>query len=233
MPDPLYGKYRGKVINPIDPLQLGRIVALVPAISELPLGWAMPATPYAGRGVGFFAIPPPGANVWIEFERGDAGYPIWSGCFWGEGQAPASPALPSTIMLKSTLGSISIDDLRAELKLSLKGPSGLMDLVMSPAGVTLSLNQVSIKITQEAITLSHTPSTAEVSPKGITLTCPQSVAMNSGGAKVETTPAAVNLTSGAASVKIAPGSIAIENGAGSIAVSPATVNINKGALEVM
>ena len=67
---PNYGKYRGKVVETVDPLQLGRIIALVPAISENPLSWALPATPYAGRCVGFFALPPLGANVWIEFEGG-------------------------------------------------------------------------------------------------------------------------------------------------------------------
>ena len=43
----------------------------------------------AGNGVGFFAIPPKGANVWVEFEGGDPDQPIWSGCFWGIGEAPA------------------------------------------------------------------------------------------------------------------------------------------------
>lgn len=228
-----YGKYRGKVVNPVDPLQLGRILALVPAISEMPLSWALPATPYAGSGVGFFAIPPVGANVWIEFEGGDPNYPIWSGCFWGEGETPAKPALPTTMMLKTMLGTISVNDLEAELMLSLKGPSGLMNLTMNPGGVTLSLNQISIKITPEAISLSNTPASVEVAPQGITLSNPQSVALRSGAASVEATPAAVTLADGAASIKIAPATIDIENGAGAIAVSPATVNINKGALEVM
>lgn len=56
-----YGKFRGRVVDTDDPLQLGRIKALVPAISDMELHWAMPATPYAGPGVGFFAIPPEGA----------------------------------------------------------------------------------------------------------------------------------------------------------------------------
>ncbi len=206
---PNFGKYRGKVIDPVDPLQLGRIMSLVPAISELPLSWAMPATPYAGAGVGFFAIPPVGANVWIEFEGGDANYPIWSGCFWGEGEVPAEPALPTTVMLKTTLGTLSIDDLSKELKLSLEAADGLMNLVMSPTGIKLNLNEVSISITQEAITLNHAPSTVEVRPEGITLSCAE------------------------ASVDITPAVIVVENGAGSIEVSPASVSINEGALEII
>jgi hypothetical protein len=230
---PNYGKYRGKVVDPVDPLQLGRIMALVPAISEMPLSWAMPATPYAGSGVGFFAIPPVGANVWIEFEGGDANYPIWSGCFWGEGEAPAEPALPTTLMLKTTLGAFSINNLDAELKLNLEAPDGLMSLVMNPTGIKLSLNEVSISITQEAITLSHAPSTVEVTPEGITVSCPERVTLNSGEATVDVTPAAISLSDGAARIEIAPAAIAIENGAGSISVSPASVTINEGALEII
>jgi len=150
---PNYGKYRGKVVDPVDPLQLGRILALVPAISEMPLSWAMPATPYAGPGVGFFAIPPIGANVWIEFEGGDVNYPIWSGCFWQEGQVPAEPAVPTTVMLKTTMGTLSINDLDAELRLNLAASERLMSLVMNPTGITLSLDEASIAVTQEAITI--------------------------------------------------------------------------------
>lgn len=230
---PNFGKYRGKVIDPVDPLQLGRITALVPAISEMPLNWAMPATPYAGAGVGFFAIPPVGANVWIEFEGGDANYPIWSGCFWGEGEVPAEPALPTTVMLKTMLGTLSIDDLNEELKLSLETADGLMTLVMSPTGIKLNLNEVSLSITQEAITLSHAPSTVEITPEGITVSCPESVTLNSGEATVEVTPAAISLSAGPASIEIAPAAIAIENGAGNIEVSPASVTINEGALEII
>lgn len=40
----------------------------VPTISQLSLSWAMPYVPYAGSGVGLFAIPPNNANVLIEFE---------------------------------------------------------------------------------------------------------------------------------------------------------------------
>src|SRR5689334_1403488 len=93
-----YGKYRGKVIDNVDPLFLGRIMALVPAISEIPLTWAMPCVPYAGPGVGFYAIPPLDANVWIEFEGGDPDYPIWTGCFWEEGQVPLEAPPPGTVV---------------------------------------------------------------------------------------------------------------------------------------
>lgn len=65
-----FGKYRGKVENNIDPMQLGRVQVKVPAVlGDGTMSWAMPCVPYAGSGVGFFAIPPNGANIWVEFEE--------------------------------------------------------------------------------------------------------------------------------------------------------------------
>ncbi len=73
----------------------GRIQVSAPAVlGGTHARWAMPCVPYAGPGVGLFAIPPVGANVWVEFEGGDLDYPIWTGCFWGIGEVPAVPAVP-------------------------------------------------------------------------------------------------------------------------------------------
>lgn len=106
-----FGKYRGKVENNIDPQQMGRIQVSVPAVlGEGTMSWAMPCVPYAGSGVGFFAIPPNNANVWVEFEGGDPDYPIWSGCFWGLGEAPATPALAEMKVLKTDVGTITLND---------------------------------------------------------------------------------------------------------------------------
>ena len=79
-----YGKYRGTVINNLDPEQRGRIVAMVPDVQGLiPLTWALPCVPIAGKQEGVFWVPQIGAGVWIEFEQGDPDYPIWVGGFWG------------------------------------------------------------------------------------------------------------------------------------------------------
>ena len=79
-----YGKYRGIVTNTNDPLKLGRLRARVPDVTgDQEIGWALPCVPYAGEKFGAFALPTVGTKVWIEFENGDADYPIWTGCFWG------------------------------------------------------------------------------------------------------------------------------------------------------
>lgn len=79
-----YGKYRGTVINNLDPEQKGRIQAMVAGVSGfIPTSWAMPCVPMAGKEQGTFMVPQLGAGVWIEFEEGDPDKPIWVGGFWG------------------------------------------------------------------------------------------------------------------------------------------------------
>jgi Type VI secretion system/phage-baseplate injector OB domain len=104
-----YGKYRGTVVNNIDPMQIGRIQVSVPDVSVIPGTWAMPCVPIAGKQEGVFMVPQIGAGVWVEFEQGDPDYPIWVGGFWGiAAEVPvlalAPPAIPpgQNIVLQTT-----------------------------------------------------------------------------------------------------------------------------------
>jgi uncharacterized protein involved in type VI secretion and phage assembly len=105
-----YGKYRGVVVQNLDPMMIGRVIAEVPdVLGETPSSWAMPCAPAAGVQSGVFIVPPVGSQVWIEFERGDPDYPIWTGGFWGlaadvPGAATAPPAIPpgQTIVVQTT-----------------------------------------------------------------------------------------------------------------------------------
>lgn len=79
---PYYGKFRGLVVDNVDPTRLGRVQVKVAAVSgDLPL-WAMPCVPYRPAPPGPFDVPPIGSQVWVEFEAGDPKQPIWTGCFW-------------------------------------------------------------------------------------------------------------------------------------------------------
>jgi hypothetical protein len=82
-----YGKYRGIVLNNLDPMQRGRLMVQVPDVLGLtPSSWAEPCTPLAGPTgppMGAWFVPPIGAGVWVEFEHGDPQFPIWVGCRWG------------------------------------------------------------------------------------------------------------------------------------------------------
>jgi type VI secretion system (T6SS) baseplate-like injector VgrG len=82
-----YGKYRGFVVNNMDPKRLGRLTLRVPSVlgRDVVTGWAMPCVPFGGqKNQGFLCIPDVGAGVWVEFEEGDLEFPIWVGTFWGE-----------------------------------------------------------------------------------------------------------------------------------------------------
>lgn len=88
----LYGKFRGFVDSTDDQEKRGRITAFVPEVlGDQPTGWAEPCVPYGGDGSGFFSVPRPRSRVWIEFEAGDVSRPIWTGCYWGVGEAPIPP----------------------------------------------------------------------------------------------------------------------------------------------
>jgi hypothetical protein len=122
--DRFYGKYRGTVVTNTDPLGLGRLQALVPEVlGTVPTGWATPCVPYAGTGSGLYAIPPPGAGVWIEFEAGDASRPVWVGAWWATAEVPldeqATPSQPTRKILRSELGLlVSLDDQAQTVTLS-------------------------------------------------------------------------------------------------------------------
>lgn len=122
--DRFFGKYRGLVVNNQDPLQTGRLQALVPGVlGETPSGWALPCAPYGGTQCGLFAIPPIGAGVWIEFEAGEPSRPIWTGTWWAAGEVPmdqtGAPAQTTTKILRSDFGLIvALDDVKQTITLS-------------------------------------------------------------------------------------------------------------------
>jgi uncharacterized protein involved in type VI secretion and phage assembly len=121
-----FGKYRGTVVGNLDPMELGRLQVSVPLVLGTErTAWAMPCVPYAGPGVGWYVLPPVGASVWVEFEGGDPDYPIWSGCYWTEGQVPAQPAVPTMRMLKTDSGTLLFNDIDGEggFELTVQSPA--------------------------------------------------------------------------------------------------------------
>jgi uncharacterized protein involved in type VI secretion and phage assembly len=144
MSEKFYGKYRGLVLNNIDPMQMNRLQVQVPDVGGLiPVTWAMPCVPLAGLQNGMVALPIIGSGVWIEFEQGDPDYPIWVGCFWGSAAevpvlAHATPPGLSAITLQTPLqNGLTISDL--------PGPTGGI-MLKSATGATLIVNDTGIYI---------------------------------------------------------------------------------------
>jgi uncharacterized protein involved in type VI secretion and phage assembly len=142
-----YGKYRGCVTD-VDASTL-RIKANVPSV--LPggaTGWCRPCVPYAGNGVGFAFIPEVGSGVWIEFEGGDVSYPIWTGCYWRDGEQPpdATPAV-KTIVTKSKL-KILLDDDADTITIT---DSSNNTITLSSDGITLQRGSSSIELSDAEV----------------------------------------------------------------------------------
>jgi hypothetical protein len=197
-----FGKYRGKVVNNVDPLQMGRVQVSVPAVlGDNRMSWADPCVPYAGPKVGFYAIPPVGANIWVEFEGGKPENPIWSGCFWGSKvEMPTetlTPAAPNTLrLIKTPTNTLMLDDTPGVGGMTLEvgpPPTPLAKLVMDNAG---------------NIEISTATGTVEVMAQG------------------------VRITFGAAVIELSATGIAIKNGGMTIDLAVNSVSINNGALEV-
>lgn len=155
-----YGKYRGKVENNLDPMQLGRVQVSCPAVLGAgTLSWAMPCTPYAGNGVGLFLVPPVGANVWVEFEGGEPATPILAGCFWGTGEVPASPAIAETKVLQTDAVTIEASDLPGGggITLAAKPPAVALpvEITVTSDGVEIATGAGSIIVSKTSVSLNQ------------------------------------------------------------------------------
>lgn len=139
-----FGKYRGTVINNIDPMNMGRLMVQVPDVSGLtPSSWAMPCFPFTGKQMGFWALPQIGTGVWVEFEQGDPNYPIWTGCWYGiAAEVPAlalaaPPAVPNIVIQSQAQNTFMISDV--------PGPTGGI-LLKTTTGAFISVNDIGITI---------------------------------------------------------------------------------------
>lgn len=139
-----FGKYRGTVLDNIDPMQTGRLMVQVSDVTNiLPSSWAMPCLPFAGTQSGFYAVPEIGSTVWVEFEQGDPDYPIWVGCFWETAaQVPAlalaaPPGLQQILIQTVSQNALMISDV--------PGPTGGI-LLKSSTGALISVSDTGITI---------------------------------------------------------------------------------------
>ncbi len=156
--DRFFGKYRGIVTDNQDPMGIGRLKAIVPEVlNEVMSGWALPCAPYAGTASGFYAIPPLGAGVWIEFEAGDTSRPIWSGAWWATGEVPldehSTPSPPTRKILRSDTGLIvSLDDLAQTITLSDALGVNLMSVKVAQGTIEI---RSAVRVVLEAPLIQH------------------------------------------------------------------------------
>lgn len=146
------GKHRGIVTDNDDPKALGRVRALVPEVLlQEPSGWAMPCAPFAGPGAGFYAVPPVGAAVWIEWPDGDPMRPpIW-GSHWTDGAGVAGAAPHQVVVITPAGHRLLLDDQESEVTVEVAGGAQVrlgtdtvtvqvvgQQLELSPSGVSIN-----------------------------------------------------------------------------------------------
>jgi Type VI secretion system/phage-baseplate injector OB domain len=239
-----FGKYRGKVANNKDPLNLGRIQVSVAAIfGEGRDSWAMPCTPYAGVDIGFFAIPPVSANVWVEFEEGDPDYPIWSGCFWGENELPQNAKVeePENVQVFRVKGiTFTLSNLGDNKGLTIEVEDPVvkrpLKMVFNADGIEINNNnQTTIKIKEDVIELKNRDSS--------TVTIAQdNILIKEGAIEAKLTQNSIELTCSPATMKLSTASgIELNNSPSNAKISasgielgatPATVKITPGSIEL-
>lgn len=171
MPDDkkFYGKYRGTVLDNIDPMQTGRLLVQVPDVAgDLPSSWALPCLPFAGTGSGFFAVPAIGSIVWVEFEQGNPDYPVWTGCFWGSsGDVPplalaGAPGLQQVVVQTEGENTLLISDT--------PGPTGGF-LLQTSSGALISISEAGIIIDNgQGATIALTGPTVTVNDGALAVT---------------------------------------------------------------
>lgn len=146
-----WGKYRGFVQDNNDPEQLGRLKVTVPSLlADAVSGWAWPAVPYAGAGIGFFFIPQVGDLVWVEFIEGDLDHPIWTGCSWGKpgGQSElpeeALQSYPQQQVIKTPSGNvIVINDASGSESITVRTKEGT-EIVIDRSGQKITIQAESV-----------------------------------------------------------------------------------------
>ena len=120
-----YGKYRGFVVNNMDPEKRARLKLRIPSVlGDAETDWALPCLPFGGKATqGLFIVPEHDAQVWVEFEEGDISRPIWTGTFWQqESDVPTEAAKdePTTRLLQTPAGHrLQFDDESGEEKIIL------------------------------------------------------------------------------------------------------------------
>lgn len=149
----VHGKYLGWVVDNADPKELGRIRAKVPEIlGEVPTGWCVPCSPYAGAGCGFAAVPPRDSLVFVEWTAGDtARVPIWSGGMWSGGEEIAFASRPDTVALVTPgKNRVLLRDTAGTEAIEIESASGAK-VVLDADGVSISFGSQRVAVTRSVI----------------------------------------------------------------------------------
>lgn len=132
-----YSRYRGIVIENDDPKDMHRISVVVPEVSELPI-WALPLNDGA-MDSGYKWLPPKkGQMVYVEYEKGDPNFPIWSYHSWAKNEVPRELIGESKFGFVTPGGNkVIVDDDTGEVTISMKNGKDDSVITLSKGVLTL------------------------------------------------------------------------------------------------
>lgn len=148
-----FGKYRGLVRDVEDPENMGRIIAQVPEVyGEEDSPWALPSVPFAGQNHGFVVLPEVGDGVWIEFEAGDTSRPIWTGCWWANGEMPTAAGTQTRVLLTSRGHQLILDDEASQIQLL---HSGGAEITLSDSEIKLQIGSTQLVLSASGVNINN------------------------------------------------------------------------------
>lgn len=207
-----YGVVTGKVINPLDPMLLGRVQVQLPFIDSIDLSpWARVAVPMAGFGHGMYFIPNIGDEVLVAFEHGDVNAPYIIGSLWN---AMAPPPLPSPLpQIRSIRTLVGNQVVFTEL----------------PPTVTIQNAPTPPEVLPSPPSPTGPHQTVALTPAGVQVFA-TSVQIISGANVINMTPDGITISSAANLNLVAAGSITMAGSA--VTINGATVNIVGGLVTI-
>jgi hypothetical protein len=225
MPGRYYGKYTGIVEDNSDPNKLGHLQLTVPAIFPADERiQARAALPY-----GFFFVPENEAKVWVEFEGGDPGLPIWTGIQYMPGEwAPEAEAdPPQKRLIKTASGHLILfADKSGEEKIEIRdGVNGHL-ITLDQQGITVEdgVNGHKMTLSASGVKLEDgvNQHSVEMAAAGVTVTAGT-------GAKVELTAATTTVDGGPGMVQV-KGSMIMLSTSAAMPVLRANIDMGVGNL---
>ena len=111
-------------------------------------------------------LPPKGANVWVEFEQGDPGFPVWTGGWWDQGQK-----VPAAAQAPTGLQNIVLQTAGGNLMLITDAPGENGGVVLRSAqGVGVTVNDTGIYLTNGKAKLTLIGPTVNINDNALTVT---------------------------------------------------------------
>jgi hypothetical protein len=88
--------------------------------------------------------------VWIEFEGGEPSYPIWSGCYWRDGELPGDAAPGKKLIVTAKGHKILLDDDEGSVTIEDSNGNGVF---MNDAGIKLSRGSQALELTTSKLSV--------------------------------------------------------------------------------